>query len=539
MKQNNIVEVKSSTMSTKVIFGSEARKGLLKGLNTVASAVGSTLGPKGKLVLIQQEGESPIVTKDGVTVSKSIRLKDPIEKMGAQLIKESASQTNETAGDGTTTATILTQAMVKAGLKLLEAGYSTKELCDGIQRGTDKIDKLLSMSAKQLSKTDEVAQIATISANGDSKIGELIADAMTKVGQDGIISVEEAKGTSTGLEVVEGMQVDRGYLSPYFVTNPEKMHASYSDVKVLLADHKLSSMRDLLPLLEKVIQSRTPLLIVADDVEGEALQGLVVNKVNANLPVVAIKSPGYGQHKEELLQDIACLTGAKIASASTGLKVNQLQMNDLGTLKKVVVDAKTATFVANGNTKSAIDIKLSELKMQMQDITLSPEELHKLRVRIAKLSCGVALIKVGGSTEMEMIERKHRIEDALHATRAAVECGIVPGGGMALYNAWQSIQGHSLSQGEKVAFEACLAPIEKIVKNAGLSPEVVINELGRMRNGKDDVETLGFNASTAEYVDMLKEGIIDPVKVTRTALKNASSVAITFLSLDAVVVEDE
>ncbi len=526
-------------MSTKVIFGSDARKGLLKGLNTVAHAVGSTLGPKGKLVLIQQEGESPIVTKDGVTVSKSIRLKDPIERMGAQLIKEAASQTNETAGDGTTTATILTQAMVKSGLKLLEAGYSTKELCDGIQRGADRIDKLLSMSAKQLSTSEEVAQIATISANGDRKIGELIADAMTKVGQDGIVSVEEAKGTSTGLEVVEGMQIDRGYLSPYFVTNPEKMHVSYSDVKVLLADHKLSSMRDLLPLLEKVMQSRTPLLIIADDVEGEALQGLVVNKVNANLPVVAIKSPGYGQHKEELLQDIACLTGAKIASASTGLKVAQLQMSDLGTLKKAVIDSKTATFVANGSTKSAVDVRLSELKTQAQDITLSSEELHKLKVRAAKLSCGVALIKVGGSTEMEMIERKHRIEDALHATRAAVECGIVPGGGMALYNVWKSVQGPDLTQGEKVAFEACLAPIEKIVKNAGLSHEVVVNELNRMRNEKEGIDKFGFNASTGEYVDMLKEGIIDPVKVTRTALRNASSVAVTFLSLDAVVVEEE
>lgn len=528
--------------STKAIFGSDARKALFKGLNVTASAVGATLGPKGKLVLIQQEGESPMVTKDGVTVSKSIRLKDPIERMGAQLIKEAASQTNDTAGDGTTTATVLTHSMVKNGLKFLEAGYSAKELCEGIQLGCENVLSFLSKNARQLKTSEEIAQIATISANGDRKIGELIADAMSKVGQDGIVTVEEAKGTSTGLDLVEGMQFDRGYLSPYFVTNPEKMHASYYDVKVLLADHKLASMRDMLPLLEKVMQSRTPLLIIADDVEGEALQGLVVNKVNANLPVIAIKSPGYGQHKEDLLHDIACLAGAKIVSPSTGLKLNQLQMSDLGTLKRVVVDAKSTTLVANGNTKQAIEARLSDLRNQMQDITLTSEDLHKLKIRAAKLSCGVALIKVGGSTEMEMIERKHRIEDALHATRAAVECGIVPGGGMALYEIWRCLEKNDdLSQGEKIALSACLAPMERIIKNAGLSPDVIINELSRKKNERDHESSvnLGFNASVGEYVDMLKEGIIDPVKVTRTAFKNAASVAITFLSLDAVVVEDD
>lgn len=529
--------------ATKAIFGSDARKALFKGLNVVATSVGATLGPKGKLVLIQQESESPIVTKDGVTVSKSIRLKDPVERMGAQLIKEAASQTNEVAGDGTTTATVLTHAMVKGGLKLLEAGYPAKELCEGVQSACDNVLNVLTLKAKQLTTSEEVAQIATISANGDRKIGELIAEAMSKVGQDGIVTVEEAKGTSTGLDIVEGMQIDRGYLSPYFVTNSEKMHAAYQDAKVLLVDHKLASMRDMLPLLEKVMQSRTPLLIIAEEVEGEALQGLVVNKVNANLPVVAIKSPGYGQHKEELLQDIACLTGAKIVSSATGLKLNQLQMSDLGSLKKFIVDSKTTTLVANGSTKTAIDERLSDLRNQLQELTLTSEEIQKIRIRMAKLACGVALIKVGGTTEMEMIERKHRIEDALHATKAAVECGIVPGGGMALHDIWREFKDkEDLTPGEKLVFEACRSPIDKIVRNAGGSPDVVVNELGRDQDVNGVVVkagSFGYNAAAGEYVDMMKAGIIDPVKVTRTAMRNACSVTTTFLSLDAVVVEDE
>ena len=525
---------------TKVVFSTEARKSLFKGLETVAAAVSCTLGPKGKTVLIQQDSSSsPIVTKDGVTVSKSVRLKDPIERMGAQLIKEAASQTNDTAGDGTTTSTVLTHALVKAGLKLLEAGYSSKELTEGINRGTATVLNLLKDSAKQLTTTEEVTQIATISANGDRKIGELIAEAMEKVGHDGIITVEEAKGTTTSLEIVEGMQLDRGYLSPYFVNNSEKMHAAYSDAKVLLVDGKLNSMREMLPLLEKVLQSRTPLLVIADDVEGEALQGLVVNRVNANLPVIAIKSPGYGQHKEELLRDIAVLTNAKVVSPATGVKISQLSLSDLGSLKKVVVDAKSATLVASGTTKGSVDNHVSDLKKQMQDITLTAEELLKLRMRIAKLASGVALIKVGGATEMEMIERKYRIEDALHATRAAAEEGIVPGGGMALFNVWKTLTSHKdaddVSPGEKIVLEACIAPIKKIAENAGQSKDVIVNELTKR---KTDDAFLGYNAATNEYVDMVKEGVIDPVKVTRTAMKNAASVATTFLSLDAVIVED-
>lgn len=530
-------DVEKNENCTKVVFGGDARKSLFRGLEIVAEAVSATLGPKGKCVLIQQDGNSPIVTKDGVTVSKSVKLKNPIERMGAQLIKEAASQTNDVAGDGTTTSTVLTYHMVKAGLKLLEAGYSSKELTDGIERGVASVLRLLQDTAQQLKTSEEITQIATVSANGDRKIGELIADAMSKVGRDGIITVEEAKGTSTSLEVVEGMQIDRGYLSPYFVTDSEKMHVLYNDAKVLLVDHKLTTIREMLPLLERVMQTRTPLLIIADEVEGEALQGLVVNRVNAHLPVVAIKSPGYGQHKEELLRDISVLTGGKIVSASTGLKLSQVQMTDLGSLKKLVVDAKGTTLVATQTSKTSIDKHVSDLKTQMTDITLGPDELHKLRMRIAKLASGVALIKVGGATEVEMIERKYRIEDALHATRAAAEEGVVPGGGMALFNVWMSFRKDidKVSPGERIVLDACLAPVRRIAENAGQSKDVIVSELTK-RKTEDWV--LGYNAAEDEYVDMVASGVIDPVKVTRTALKNAASVAITFLSLDAVVVED-
>jgi len=525
---------------TTVIFSSEATKNLFKGLETVAEAVCCTLGPKGKTVLIQQDGESPIVTKDGVTVSKSINLKNPIERMGAQLIREAASRTNDVAGDGTTTSTVLTHAMVKEGLKLLNSGYTSKDLCEGIETGTETVISLLKEASKQLTTSEEIAQIATISANGDSKIGEIIAEAMEKVGHDGIITVEDAKGMNTSLDLVEGMQIDRGYLSPYFVTNSEKMHAAYSDAKVLLMENKLTALRDLVPLLEKVMQARTPLLIIAEEVEGEALQALVVNKLNANLPVIAIKSPGYGQHKEELLRDIAVLTGGKVVSATTGVKLSDMKLSDLGSLKKVVVDAKNTTMVAQPATKEAVEKHVAELKTQMQDITLTPDELTKFRVRIAKLASGVALIKVGGATEQEMIERKYRIEDALHATRAAVEEGIVPGGGMALFNVWNSLtQSGKITEippGERIVLEACLAPIKRISENAGQSKDVIINELKKL---KSENSSMGYNAATGEYVNMVEQGVIDPVKVTRTALKNAASVAVTFLSLDAVIVEEQ
>lgn len=460
--------------------------------------------------------------------------------MGAQLIREAASQTNDNAGDGTTTSTVLTHAMVKEGLKLLEAGFSAKELCEGIETGTQTVISLLKDSSRHLTTSEEISQIATISANGDKVIGDLIADAMDKVGHDGIITVEDAKGMTTSLELVEGMQIDRGYLSPYFITNSEKMHAAYSDARVLIVENKLTTIRELVPLLEKVNQARVPLLVIAEEVEGEALQGLVINKLNANLPVVAIKSPGYGQHKEELLRDISVLTGGKVVSASTGVKLADLKLSDLGYLKKVIVDAKSTTLVAQPATKDAVEKHVAELKAQMQDITLAPDELTKLRVRIAKLASGVALIKVGGATEQEMIERKYRIEDALHATRAAVEEGIVPGGGMALFNVWNSLTQNGkitdVPPGERIVLEACLSPIKKITENAGQSKDVILNELKKLKAENDE---LGYNAATGEYVNMLQQGVIDPVKVTRTALKNAASVAVTFLSLDAVIVQDD
>lgn len=533
-----------SVGKTRVVFSTEARKELYAGLELTAEAVSCTLGPKGKTVLIQAENGSPIVTKDGVTVSKSINLRDPLRRMGSELIREAASRTNDVAGDGTTTSTVLTHAMVKSGLKLLEAGYTTQDLNAGIQIGLKKVLERLDSSAKRLTSSEEIAQIGTISANGDTAIGELIASAMDKVGRDGIITVEDAKGMSTSLEVVEGMQFDRGYLSPYFVTNSEKMNVAYSDVKVLLTDKKISTLKEIVPILEKTLQSRVPLLVIAEDVEGEALQGMVVNRLNANLQIVAIKAPGYGKHKEELLNDISVLTGAKLASPSTGVKLESLSFSDLGTLKKVVVDAKTSTLVASGTTKKQIDEHVENLRHQLRDVTLSLDEVTKLKVRIAKLASGIAVIKVGGATEMEMVERRYRIEDALNATRAAADEGIVPGGGMALFNCLDGISdevleslSHGVRAGVSIVKDACLAPIRRISQNAGQTPEVTIKEL----HGLDQRRKLctGYDAFNDKFVDMLEAGIIDPVKVTKTAIKNAASVTSTFLSLDAVIVEEE
>ena len=532
-------EDQSRAHLTKVVFSQEARRELFSGLSITAEAVMCTLGPKGKTVLIQKNDDVPIITKDGVTVSKSIKLKDPLKRMGSELIREAANRTNDIAGDGTTTSTVLTHAMVKSGLKLLEAGYSAQDLCDGIDLGTKKVLSYLQETAKQLTTVEEIAQIGTISANGDRNIGDLIAQAMEKVGRDGVITVEDAKGMSTSLEIVEGMQFDRGYLSPYFVTNSEKMNIVFNDAKVLLTDKKISTLKELIPVLEKTMQNRVPLLIIAEDVEGEALQGLVLNKLNANLQVVAIKAPGFGKYKDELLSDVAILSGAKLVSNSTGLKLESLTLQDLGSLKKVVVDAKSSTLVANGSTKVAIDERVKELKFQMQDLANTTEDVAKLKTRVAKLSSGVAVVKVGGATELEMIERKYRIEDALNATKAAADEGIVPGGGMALFGALTTLSSvenvpEHIKAGISIVVDACLAPIRRIVHNAGGNGDVVINELKRLETNK-----IGYNAATDTYEDLVAVGVIDPVKVTKTALKNAASVTITFLNLDAVIVEEE
>ena len=523
--------------SRQVIFGADARRQLFVGLKIAADAVATTLGPKGKCVLIQREEGAPIVTKDGVTVSKAIRLSDPVQRMGAELIREAASRTNDVAGDGTTTATVLTLAMVSEGLKLLEAGYEAQHLCHGIERACSRVSAELVVASKQLTTAAEIAQVGTISANGDAVIGQLIAQAMDKVGRDGIITIEDAKGMATSLDVVEGMQFDRGYLSPYFVTNPERMIATYQDAVVFVTDKKLSSLRELIPMLEQIVKAQKPLLIIADDVEGEALQGLVLNRVKSNLSVVAIKAPGYGQHRDELLHDICALTGAQLVSGVTGVGLQEAA-KALGKVKKFVVDAKGTILVGTGATKDIVDKHVADLRSQLEDVTLGTEEISKLRTRVAKLAGGVAIVHVGGATEVEMVERKYRIEDALNATRAAAEEGIVPGGGMALVNVYRILGGGTAGivpkdeeMGASIVMKACLAPLRRIVENAGVTADVVLNELER-QPGK------GYNAATGEYVDLVAAGIVDPAKVTRTALKHAASVAVTFLSLDAVICEE-
>jgi chaperonin GroEL len=455
--------------------------------------------------------------------------------MGADLIKEAASRTNDTAGDGTTTATVLTHAMVKEGLKLLTAGYDAKELKTGVEFMTSLVVKTLRAMAKKVETQEEIAQVGTISANGDKEIGKLIAEAMQKVGRDGIITVEDAKGMTTTLEVVDGMQFERGYLSPYFVTNPEKMNAIYENACVLITDKKLSNLQEIVPVLEQVSQAQRPLLIIADDVDGQALQLLIVNKLKGGLPVVAIKAPGHGHVRDAVLQDIATLAGSTLVSSASGVGFKDLRVQMLGNLKKVVVDAKSSTLVSDGKTQANVEARVSELKTQLTDVALTSEEKDIIRMRVAKLSSGVAVIKVGGATELETTEKKYRIEDALNATRAAVEEGIVPGGGMALLGALDRVKLHEEAQGpgQDIVLKACEAPIRQIVANAGGSPDVILSKI------HGDQYPHGFNAATGEFGDLLAAGIIDPVKVTRTALENASSVAITFFSLDAVVVDEE
>jgi len=533
-------ENENGNKQTRVIFGTEAREKLYAGLKIAADAVSCTMGPSGNCVIVQRDGQVPLVTKDGVTVSKSINLKDPVARMGAELIKEAASRTNDVAGDGTTTATVLTHAMVQEGLKLLTAGYDAKDLKVGVEKATALIVAALKESAKQIQDQAEIAQIGTISANGDTEIGDLLASAMERVGRDGIITVEDAKGMSTSLDIVDGMQFERGFLSPYFVTNPEKMNCVYENACILLTDKKLSTLNDLIPMLEEVRRANRPLIIVADDVDQQALQLLIVNKLQNNFPIVAIKAPGMGAIRDEVLADIAVMAGATVVSNVTGVGLKDVKLAQLGNLKKVTVDAKATTLVGDGKTAADVVARAALLRTQMEDVSLSADEREVFRLRIAKLSSGVAVIKVGGMTELEITEKKFRIEDALNATRAAVEEGIVPGGGMALINAMNHVQKNqtgTFGAGASIVFKACEAPLRKIVSNAGFSPEVVLATLERIGMlGSDD--PTGFNAATGDYVDLVAAGVIDPVKVTRTALENASSVAVTFLSLDAVVVEE-
>ena len=519
----------------ELLFDTEARAKLKKGVDALAEAVKVTLGPKGRNVVIDKKFGSPTVTKDGVTVAKEVELADAIENMGAQMVKEVATKTSDLAGDGTTTATVLAQAIFREGLKNVTAGANPMELKRGIDKAVETlVDELKALSTPSAGKK-EIAQVASISANNDPEIGKLIADAMEKVGKDGVITVEEAKGLETTLETVDGMQFDRGYLSPYFVTDPEKMEAHLEDAYILIHDKKISAMKDLLPVLEKVAQSGRPMLIIAEDVEGEALATLVVNKLRGTLKVAAVKAPGFGDRRKEMLRDISVLTGGNVISEEVGFKLENATLNDLGRAKRIVIDKDNTTVVDGKGKQDAIEGRISEIRVAI-DKSTSDYDREKLQERLAKLSGGVAVINVGAATETEMKEKKARVEDALHATRAAVEEGIVPGGGVALIRVQKSLDKIRGSEDEKIGVDivrrAIEAPIRAIASNAGVEGSIV---LAKVKESKE--RNFGYNAATDEYEDLVKSGVIDPTKVTRTALQNAASIAGLLLTTEAVVVE--
>ncbi|MBA3658047.1 MAG: chaperonin GroEL [Gemmatimonadales bacterium] len=519
----------------ELLFNTDARAKLKRGVDALAEAVKVTLGPKGRNVVIDKKFGSPTVTKDGVTVAKEVELSDPIENMGAQMVKEVATKTSDLAGDGTTTATVLAQAIFREGLKNVTAGANPMELKRGIDRAVEAVVEELKRLSTPSAGKKEIAQVGTISANNDKEIGNLIADAMEKVGKDGVITVEEAKGLETTLETVDGMQFDRGYLSPYFVTDPEKMEAVVDDGYILVHDKKISAMKELLPVLEKVAQAGKPLLIIAEDVEGEALATLVVNKLRGTLRVVAVKAPGFGDRRKEMLRDIAVLTGGNVISEEVGFKLENTTLNDLGRAKRIVVDKDNTTVVDGKGKDDAIQGRINEIKSAI-DKSTSDYDREKLQERLAKLSGGVAVINVGAATETEMKEKKARVEDALHATRAAVEEGIVPGGGVALLRAQSSLDRVKGTADEKIGVEivrrALEEPIRAIVQNAGAEGSIVV---ARVRESKE--RNFGYNAATDNYEDLVRSGVIDPTKVTRTALQNAASIAGLLLTTECVVVE--
>jgi len=517
-------------------FDVEARAKLKRGVDALAEAVKVTLGPRGRNVVIEKKFGSPTVTKDGVTVAKEIELQDPVENMGAQMVKEVATKTSDLAGDGTTTATVLAQAIFREGLKNVTAGANPMELKRGIDRAVEVIIEDLKKLSVPSAGRKEIAQVGTISANNDPEIGKLIADAMEKVGKDGVITVEEARGLETTLETVEGMQFDRGYLSPYFITDPEKMEAVLEDAYILIHDKKISAMKDLLPILEKSAQTGKPLLIIAEDVEGEALATLVVNKLRGTLKVAAVKAPGFGDRRKEMLVDVSKLTGGKVVSEEVGFKLENATLADLGRAKRIVVDKDNTTIVDGKGKEDDIKGRISEIKVAI-DKTTSDYDREKLQERLAKLAGGVAVINVGAATETEMKEKKARVEDALHATRAAVEEGIVPGGGVALVRCLESLNKlRGLSDDEKVGVEivrrAIEEPIRIIAQNAGAEGSIIV---ARVKESKD--KNFGYNAASGEFEDLVKAGLIDPTKVTRTALQNAASIAGLLLTTEAVVVE--
>jgi chaperonin GroEL len=518
-----------------LMFNTDARAKLKKGVDALADAVKVTLGPKGRNVVIDKKFGSPTVTKDGVTVAKEVELADAIENMGAQMVKEVATKTSDLAGDGTTTATVLAQAIFREGLKNVTAGANPMELKRGIDKAVEAIvDELKKLSTPSAGKK-EIAQVGTISANNDAEIGKLIADAMEKVGKDGVITVEEAKGLETTLETVDGMQFDRGYLSPYFVTDPEKMEAVLEDGYLLIHDKKISAMKELLPVLEKIAQTGKPLLIIAEDVEGEALATLVVNKLRGTLKVTAVKAPGFGDRRKEMLTDIAKLTGGTVIAEELGFKLESAALNQLGRAKRIVIDKDNTTIVDGRGKNEDIQGRIAEIKVAI-DKSTSDYDREKLQERLAKLSGGVAVIHVGAATETEMKEKKARVEDALHATRAAVEEGIVPGGGVALLRSQSVLDKVKGTEDEKIGVEivrrALEEPIRMIAQNAGAEGSIVVS---RVKESKD--KNFGYNAATDVYEDLVKSGVIDPTKVTRTALQNAASIAGLLLTTECVVVE--
>jgi chaperonin GroEL len=524
-------------MAKQIVYHEEARQAMLRGVNNLASAVRVTLGPKGRNVVLEKKFGAPVVTKDGVTVAKEIELTDPIENLGAKMVREVASKTSDVAGDGTTTATVLAQAIFREGLRNVAAGSNPMDLKRGIDSAVEKVVEEIKALSKPV-KGKMIAQVGTISANGDETIGKIIAEAMEKVGKDGVIQVEEARTLETSLEIVEGMQFDRGYLSPYFVTDPERMEAVLEDALVLVHEKKISNMKDLLPILEKVAQAGKPLLVIAEDVEGEALATLVVNKLRGTLRAVAVKAPGFGDRRKAMMEDIAILSGGKAIFEDLGIKLESLRVDDLGKAKKIVVTKEETTIVEGAGTKDAIEGRIKQIRNQIEETT-SDYDREKLQERLAKLVGGVALIKVGAATETEMKEKKARVEDAMHATKAAAEEGIVPGGGVALLRALGALEKlekdkhHSTDEriGVGIVKRALEEPLRWIAQNAGFEGSVVVN---KVKEGKDDY---GFNAATEEYENLVESGVIDPTKVVRFALQNASSIAGLMLTTEALVSE--
>ncbi|MGR9173307.1 chaperonin GroEL [Rhizobium sp. KDH_Rht_773_N] len=520
----------------EVKFHTDARERMLRGVDVLANAVKVTLGPKGRNVVIDKSFGAPRVTKDGVSVAKEIELEDKFENMGAQMLREVASKTNDLAGDGTTTATVLAQAIVKEGAKAVASGMNPMDLKRGIDLAVDAVVKELKTNARKITSNSEIAQVGTISANGDSEIGRYLAEAMEKVGNEGVITVEEAKTAETELEVVEGMQFDRGYLSPYFVTNQDKMRVELEDPYILIHEKKLSNLQAMLPVLEVVVQSGKPLLIIAEDVEGEALATLVVNKLRGGLKIAAVKAPGFGDRRKAMLEDIAILTGGTVISEDLGIKLENVTLNMLGRAKKVAIEKENTTIIDGVGSKTEIDGRVAQIRAQIEETT-SDYDREKLQERLAKLAGGVAVIRVGGSTEVEVKEKKDRVDDALHATRAAVEEGILPGGGVALLRAVKALDNlDAANQDQKVGIEivrrAIEAPVRQIAENAGAEGSIIV---GKLREKADF--SYGWNAQTGEYGDLYAQGVIDPAKVVRTALQDAASVAGLLVTTEAMIAE--